>query len=252
MTLGMGRVRDIPAGLCAHCGSGDRRGAAAGVAPGFGEFGANVILAYHPFTLPVYAYTQFAGSGLTFTLAPAALALPSRPCSSPAAVPTPDASGARRRARGDGPPPRRTSELTFALERRVGSFHLTAATSTPCRGAALLGASGAGKTTALRCLAGLGPEPAARVTVGGRELETAPAQRSVGYVPQEPSLFPHRTVWQQLAMGRARHPVGQRSGSSDSGWSSWPTAVLTSSRRAASTRGPRPRPFERSRALVAR
>jgi len=44
------------------------------------------------------------------------------------------------------------------------------------------------------------------VTVGGRELETAPAQRSVGYVPQEPSLFPHRTVWQQLAMGPRSTP----------------------------------------------
>jgi len=150
-----GRVRDIPAGLCAHCGSGIAAGLLLAWLRAFGEFGANVILAYHPFTLPVYAYTQFAGSGLTFTLAPAALAvavaavflalLRFRPPTRRVRVDVPAAMA---------PPPRRTSELTFALERRVGSFHLTAATSTPCRGAALLGASGAGKTTALRCLAG--------------------------------------------------------------------------------------------------
>ncbi len=206
-TLGMGEFATFLRVCVPIAGPGIAAGLLLAWLRAFGEFGANVILAYHPFTLPVYAYTQFAGSGLTFTLAPAALAvavaavflalLRFRPPTRRVRVDVPAAMA---------PPPRRTSELTFALERRVGSFHLTAATSTPCRGAALLGASGAGKTTALRCLAGLGPEPAARVTVGGRELETAPAQRSVGYVPQEPSLFPHRTVWQQLAMGPRSTP----------------------------------------------
>lgn len=41
----------------------------------FGEYGAIVILAYHPFTLSVYTYTQFSAGGLADTLAPTALAL---------------------------------------------------------------------------------------------------------------------------------------------------------------------------------
>ena len=41
----------------------------------FGEYGAVIVLAYHPFSLPVYTYNQFSGTGLTDTLAPTALAL---------------------------------------------------------------------------------------------------------------------------------------------------------------------------------
>ena len=41
----------------------------------FGEYGAVIILAYHPFSLPVYTYNQFSGIGLPTTLAPTALAL---------------------------------------------------------------------------------------------------------------------------------------------------------------------------------
>ena len=41
----------------------------------FGEYGAVVILAYNPSSLPVYTYNQFSGTGLTNTLAPTALAV---------------------------------------------------------------------------------------------------------------------------------------------------------------------------------
>ncbi len=41
----------------------------------FGEYGAVVILAYNPFSLPIYTYNQFSGTGLTNTLAPTALAV---------------------------------------------------------------------------------------------------------------------------------------------------------------------------------
>src|SRR5579875_2135405 len=41
----------------------------------FGEYGATVLLAYHPFSLPVYTYVQFSGTGLANTEAPTALAL---------------------------------------------------------------------------------------------------------------------------------------------------------------------------------
>ncbi|MGH9103664.1 MAG: molybdate ABC transporter permease subunit, partial [Acidimicrobiales bacterium] len=41
----------------------------------FGEFGATVILAYHPYSLPVFTFVQFTGTGLQATLAPTAVAL---------------------------------------------------------------------------------------------------------------------------------------------------------------------------------
>ncbi|MGH9068759.1 MAG: molybdate ABC transporter permease subunit, partial [Acidimicrobiales bacterium] len=41
----------------------------------FGEFGATVILAYHPYSLPVFTFVQFTGTGLRATLAPTAAAL---------------------------------------------------------------------------------------------------------------------------------------------------------------------------------
>jgi ABC-type sulfate transport system permease component len=41
----------------------------------FGEYGAVIVLAYHPFSLPVYTYNQFSGAGLPTTVAPTALAL---------------------------------------------------------------------------------------------------------------------------------------------------------------------------------
>jgi molybdate transport system permease protein len=41
----------------------------------FGEFGATVIVAYHPYTLPVFTYVQFSGTGLPDTIAPTTLAV---------------------------------------------------------------------------------------------------------------------------------------------------------------------------------
>ena len=58
---------------------------------------------------------------------------------------------------------------------------------------ALLGRSGAGKTTILKALAGL--LPAAGFPWAGQ----APEARPVGYLPQGASLFPHLTVLQNAA-----------------------------------------------------
>ncbi len=41
----------------------------------FGEFGATLMVAYHPYSLPVYTYVQFGGTGLPATIAPVVVAL---------------------------------------------------------------------------------------------------------------------------------------------------------------------------------
>ena len=57
----------------------------------------------------------------------------------------------------------------------------------------LLGPNGAGKTTCFYMIVGLVPADAGRIVLDGRDITAEPmhqrAQRGVGYLPQEPSVF---------------------------------------------------------------
>jgi multiple sugar transport system ATP-binding protein len=64
----------------------------------------------------------------------------------------------------------------------------------------LLGPSGAGKTTTLRLIAGLERPDQGRVHIGGRDVTAdAPALRDVTFVFQQYSLYPHLSVFDNLA-----------------------------------------------------
>jgi multiple sugar transport system ATP-binding protein len=64
----------------------------------------------------------------------------------------------------------------------------------------LLGPTGAGKTTTLRLIAGLEKPDAGTVAIGGRMMNgQAPASRDVAFVFQQYSLYPHLTVYENLA-----------------------------------------------------
>ena len=64
----------------------------------------------------------------------------------------------------------------------------------------LLGPTGAGKTTTLRLIAGLERPDAGRVMIRGRDVtEHVPAERDVAFVFQQYSLYPHLTVYDNLA-----------------------------------------------------
>lgn len=70
----------------------------------------------------------------------------------------------------------------------------------------LLGPSGCGKTTILRMLAGLVSPSAGQITVGGRAFydgkrELPVEERGVGMVFQDYALWPHMTVFQNVAFG---------------------------------------------------
>jgi multiple sugar transport system ATP-binding protein len=71
----------------------------------------------------------------------------------------------------------------------------------------LLGPTGAGKTTTLRLVAGLEQPDAGRVWIGGRDMTRASsAARDVAFVFQQYSLYPHLSVFDNLAFP-LRSPV---------------------------------------------
>jgi molybdate transport system ATP-binding protein len=101
-------------------------------------------------------------------------------------------------------------EARFRLD--LGDFTLDAAFRLPGEGVgAIFGSSGAGKSTLLRCVAGLERAAIGYLDVNGSRWEDSESglfvpthKRSLGYVPQEPSLFPHLTVRQNLRYGSTR------------------------------------------------
>ena len=75
-------------------------------------------------------------------------------------------------------------------------------TLAPAEFLVLLGPNGSGKTTLLRCLAGLEIPTAGRIRLAGVDVTEVPAhRRGIGLMFQEPALFPHRTVYENIAYG---------------------------------------------------
>ena len=174
----------------------------------FGEYGATVVLAYHPFSLPVYTYNQFSGIGLPTTIAPTALAIGVAAvalCLSRLHRPRRSGSAVLPAESMEPVGPLSSEPVGFDVDFLVGDdFHLAVAHSPLERRLALLGPSGSGKSTLLRSLAGLYGRRPGRVWFGRRAMEGVPTEsRRVGYLAQGFSLFPHMTVWQHLVF-----PVG--------------------------------------------
>src|SRR5271170_7716306 len=71
----------------------------------------------------------------------------------------------------------------------------------------LLGPTGAGKTTTLRLIAGLEQPDRGNVAIAGRVVtDQMPAERDVAFVFQQYSLYPHLTVYDNMAFP-LRSPV---------------------------------------------
>jgi multiple sugar transport system ATP-binding protein len=72
----------------------------------------------------------------------------------------------------------------------------------------LVGPSGCGKTTALRMLAGLEDITSGRILIGDRVVNNvAPGSRDVAMVFQSYALYPHMTVYDNLAFSLRNHHV---------------------------------------------
>lgn len=67
--------------------------------------------------------------------------------------------------------------------------------------AALVGPSGCGKTTLLNLIAGLEDLDAGRILVDGEPLAAAERLKHFGYMPQQDTLFPWRSVLDNVSLG---------------------------------------------------
>jgi molybdate transport system ATP-binding protein len=92
-------------------------------------------------------------------------------------------------------------EVEADLRQRADAFSVTV----------LFGVSGCGKTTTLRCLAGLERPEQGRITFGSatwfdaeQRVWLAPQQRDIGFLFQDYALFPHLTVARNIAYGLGR------------------------------------------------
>jgi molybdate transport system ATP-binding protein len=103
------------------------------------------------------------------------------------------------------------ASLRFDLSLPLRAFDLELALDVGVETVALVGPSGAGKTSVLRAVAGLAHPAAGMVSCDGdtwfdsvRGIDCRPEQRSVGFVFQEYALFPHLTVAQNVTFGGGR------------------------------------------------
>jgi multiple sugar transport system ATP-binding protein len=89
------------------------------------------------------------------------------------------------------------------VSKRFGEIHAVSGLNLDVRSGefiVLLGPSGTGKTTTLRLVAGLEAPETGSVFIGGRDVTAlAPALRDVTFVFQQYSLYPHLTVFENLA-----------------------------------------------------
>ncbi|MBE1556716.1 ATP-binding cassette domain-containing protein [Sporosarcina limicola] len=98
--------------------------------------------------------------------------------------------------------------LTVTIQKKLAHFDLDIEfTVTKDEILVLFGPSGSGKTTILNCIAGLTKATSGSIQLNNRPLFEAkkvnvPIQRrKIGYLFQDYALFPHLTVWKNIAYG---------------------------------------------------
>ena len=99
-------------------------------------------------------------------------------------------------------------ELVVNLEKQLSNLSLKVSFTTDQTPLGMLGASGAGKSTILRCIAGLETPDRGKIILNGKVLYDSekginlpPRDRSCGFLFQNYALFPHLTVTENIAFG---------------------------------------------------
>lgn len=104
--------------------------------------------------------------------------------------------------------PKPKTQLFVEIEKQLPCFNLNVSFTTEGEPLGLLGASGAGKSMILRCIAGLETPDRGRIVLNGRVLfdsdlgiNLPTRDRRVGFLFQNYALFPHLTVAENIAFG---------------------------------------------------
>ncbi len=107
--------------------------------------------------------------------------------------------------------------LEVNVHHQFGTFTLDASFASDGNLTALFGHSGSGKSSLINIIGGLLRPDHGRVVINGRVLVDTDAgvfvpkhRRRIGYIFQEPRLFPHLTVRQNLLYGRWFTPAAER------------------------------------------
>lgn len=101
-----------------------------------------------------------------------------------------------------------TPHLLVNIQKPLSGFELDVKFETDDRPLGFLGASGAGKSLALRCIAGLETPTAGQIVLNNRVLfdsqrgiNLPSRDRKIGYLFQNYALFPHLTIAENIAFG---------------------------------------------------
>ena len=114
----------------------------------------------------------------------------------------------KRKKALDYPVPPAKIELIVDIQKQLPGFLLNVSFQTEQRPLGLLGASGAGKSLILRCIAGLESPDRGRIILNGkvlfdsdRGINLPPRDRACGFLFQNYALFPHLTIAENIAFG---------------------------------------------------
>lgn len=102
-------------------------------------------------------------------------------------------------------------QLIVEIKKQLSELDLDVSFTTNQTPLGLLGASGAGKSTIVRCLAGLETPDAGKIILNGkvlydseRGINLPPRDRACGFLFQNYALFPHLTVTENIAFGMTK------------------------------------------------
>lgn len=106
----------------------------------------------------------------------------------------------------------KTRPSASAKKQLITDFNLSLTTGEIC---GLVGASGSGKTTILRIIAGLMMPDSGVIKIDGQVVNdtsayTPPEKRGIGFLFQDYGLFPHLTVEKNIAFGLHRHSKAEK------------------------------------------
>jgi molybdate transport system ATP-binding protein len=92
--------------------------------------------------------------------------------------------------------------------KKIHRFALNVEFEAPAGVTVIFGPSGSGKTTVLQCLAGLLDPDSGVISINNetlfdstRKINLSPQERRIGYVFQDPALFPHMSAADNIAFG---------------------------------------------------